>query len=143
MGQNVLSNGCYSSPTALAAGVGCPSTVGLKPEPQLLSIYVSTCQDLALEKNHGQQIILVCTKKKAPWLIPLGHRATVLLQCLEERLLLNLSLLRAQEGDDHTPPEQKGASRENGACSPCLNSVPCTVCNGSAARARCGEHSSS
>lgn len=41
----------------LAVGVGCPSTVGLKLEPQLLSIYVSTsqlAQDLVLEKSLGQ-----------------------------------------------------------------------------------------
>lgn len=66
MGQNVQSNQCYSSSMALAAGVGCPSTVGLKLEPQLLSIYVSTsqlAQDRVLEKS--QQIILVCTKKSS------------------------------------------------------------------------------
>lgn len=81
--------------------------------------------------------------KKPPWLISLGHRATVLLQCLEERLLLNLSLLRAQERDDHSPQEQKGASRENEVCSSCLFSLPCTVCSGRAPRARCWGHSSS
>lgn len=78
--------------------MGCPSTVGLKPEPQLLSVCVSTsqlAQDLAPEESLGQKIILVCTEKSS-LLDPIGMQSHCAASVLGETA-------PNPERGDHTP----------------------------------------